>query len=102
MRHIRCARAIRANAAARAMLFAIPRPISVILLEGAGGVKGSLCNGWFLQDGEQDSKLSWSKVGGGPVIYFRSYWKINHNNSYRLDIWGKGRQKCYAAHGLEE
>ena len=75
MRHIRCARAIRANAAARAMLHNSSHsmiPISVILLVGGGGVKGSLCNGWFLQDGEQDNELSWSKVGGGPVIYFRS------------------------------
>ena len=63
-------------------------PISVILVVGAGGVKGALCNGRFLQDGEQDNKLSWSKVGGGPVIYFRRYWKINHINSYKCWIFG--------------
>jgi len=59
-----------------------------ICLEGAGGDKGSLCNGVYDVSGTHNGKPLYVQKGGKAKIYFNDFWKVGHNGDTGGWVYG--------------
>ena len=61
-----------------------------ILVEGAGGARGSLCNGTYREADSHNGKPRFVQESGGgqATIYFSNFWKMNHQRSTSGWIYG--------------
>ena len=66
---------------------------NTIQIQGAGGARGSKCNGTYTEFGQHNGKPLYVQQGGQARIYFNNYWKISETGS--TSGW------CYGVDTLE-
>ena len=59
-----------------------------VRLEGAGGDKGSLCNGVYDVSGTHNGKPLYVRKGGKAKIYFNDFWKVTHHGDTSGWVYG--------------
>jgi len=52
-----------------------------IQIQGAGGERGTQCNGTYTQSGTHNGKPLYVQNGGAAKIYYNKYWKISRDGS---------------------